>query len=146
MKVSTLDANLLKITKMIIQLVDIDIFPWIGGNRDPTKQEVYRAATIVADRLCGANADPIVRNAQEKRQLEKIKKWLEDRGYNDMSGRISLDKMKPGIFALRLNVPGLKEDHRSVNIPVDAAVGTLRGLESVALIIIKCATNHSNPS
>jgi len=126
MKATTLDANLRKITEMIIRLVDIDIFPWLVEDRNPTKQEVYRAATIVADRLCGANADPIVRNAQEKRQLEKIKKWLEDRGYNDMSGKVSLDKMKPGMFAFRLNVPGLKEDHKSVNIPVDAAVMPLK--------------------
>lgn len=126
MKATALDANLRKITEMIIRLVDIDIFPWLGEDREPTKQEVYRAATIVADRLCGANADPIVRNAQEKRQLEKIKKWLEDRGYNDMSGKVTLDKMKPGMFAFRLNVPGLKEDRKSVNIPVDAAVMPLK--------------------
>ena len=77
---ATLEANLRKIAEMIIRLADIDIFPWLGENRDPTEQEVYRAATIVADRLCGANADPIVRNAQEKRQLRKIKRWFEGRG------------------------------------------------------------------
>jgi hypothetical protein len=126
MKATILDANLRKITEMIIRLVDIDIFPWLDDDREPTKQEVYRAATIVADRLCGANADPIVRNAQEKRQLGKIKKWLEDRGYKDMSGKVTLDKMKPGMLAFRLIVPGLKEDHQSVNIPVDAAVMPLK--------------------
>jgi hypothetical protein len=126
MKTTMLDANLWKITEMIIRLVDIDILPWLGEDRDPAKKEVYRAATIVADRLCGANADPIIRNAQEKRQLEKIKNWLEDRGYNDKSGKVILDKMKPGMFAFRLNVPGLKEDRKSVNIPVDAAVMPLK--------------------
>ncbi len=146
MKASTLDANLLKITKMIIRLVDIDIFPWIGGDRNPTKQEVYRAATIVADRLCGANADPIVRNAQEKRQLGKIKKWLENRGYSDMSGKVSLDKMKPGMFAFRLNVPGEKEDHKSVNIPVDAAVMPLKpkGGKFPLMIEAKSAGDFTN--
>ncbi len=146
MKPNTLGVNLQKITEMIIRLVDIDIFPWIGGDRDPTKQEVYRAATIVADRLCGANADPIVRNAQEKRQLEKIKKWLEDRGYSDMSGKVSLDKMKPGMFAFRLNVPGLKEDHKSVNIPVDAAVMPLKpkGGKFPLMIEAKSAGDFTN--
>lgn len=117
-----LNENLRKIARMIVRLTDVDIFPWLGEARDPTEQEVYRAATIVADRLCGANADPIVRNAQERRQLLKIKKWLEARGYKDMTGKGSLDTMKPGCFAFRLNVPGLKEDHESVNIPVDAVV------------------------
>ena len=146
MKATALDANLRKITEMIIRLVDIDIFPWLGKDRNPTKQEVYRAATIVADRLCGANADPIVRNAQEKRQLEKIKKWLEDRRYNDMSGKVTLDKMKPGMFAFRLNVPGLKEDHKSVNIPVDAAVMPLKpkGGKFPLMIEAKSAGDFTN--
>jgi len=146
MKTTALDANLRKITKMIIRLLDIDIFPWLAGHRNPTKQEVYRAATIVADRLCGANADPIVRNAQEKRQLEKIKKWLEDRGYSDMSGKITPDKMKRGMFALRLNVPGLKEDNKSVNIPVDAAVMPLKrkGVKFPLMIEAKSAGDFTN--
>lgn len=122
MKKTTLDANLRKIANMISRLADVDIFPWLGDDRDPTDEEVYRAATIVADRLCGANADPIIRNAQEGRQLAKIKRWLEKRHYQDVTGKVSLEDMKPGTFAFRLNVPGLKEDHAKVNIPVDAVV------------------------
>jgi type II restriction enzyme len=76
----------------------------------------------VADRLCGAQADPIVRNAQEKRQLTEIKQWLEKRGYKDHSGKVSLDRMAPGIFAFRLPVVGLKEGNEPVNIPVDAVI------------------------
>jgi hypothetical protein len=119
---TALDQQLRKMAKMISRLIDVDIFPWLGGSRDPTEQEVYRAATIVADRLCGANADPIVRNAQERRQLAKIKKWLEARGYKDMTAKVSLKTVKPGMFAFRLNVRGLKEDNQPINIPVDAVV------------------------
>ena len=146
MKTATLEANLRKIAEMIIRLADIDIFPWLGENRDPTEQEVYRAATIVADRLCGANADPIVRNAQEKRQLRKIKRWLEGRGYKDMTGKVSLDKMKPGMFAFRLNVPGLQEDHEPVNIPVDAVVMPLKAKagELPLMIEAKSAGDFTN--
>jgi hypothetical protein len=126
MKSSSLDSSLQKIAKMILRLADVDIFPWLEDNRDPTEEEDYRASTIVADRLCGANADPIVRNAQEKRQLEKIKSWLEDRGYKDMSGKIALANIKPGMFAFRLNGPGLKEDKEQVNIPVDTVVASLK--------------------
>jgi hypothetical protein len=111
-----------KIVQMISRLVDVDIFPWINENRAPGEQEVYRAATIVADRLCGANADPIVRNAQEARQLAKIKAWLESRGYRDVSKDIRANNMEPGTFAFRLNVQGLKDDNTTVNIPVDAVV------------------------
>jgi len=122
MQAKTLDENLRKMIAMLTKLADIDIFPWLQENREPSAQEIYRAATIVADRLCGANADPIIRNAQEKRQLAKIKAWLEERGYSDMTGKVSLGEMKPSMFAFRLNVPGMKEDRKTVNIPVDAAV------------------------
>jgi len=37
--------------------------------------------SVVADRLCGMLADPLIRNAQEKRQLQRITHWLETRGY-----------------------------------------------------------------
>ena len=46
--------------------------PWIEEKRKPSKEERYRTSTIFADRLCGAVAEPIVRNAQEKRQLALI--------------------------------------------------------------------------
>lgn len=146
MKKTILNENLRKIVGMIRRLVDADIFPWFGKNCDPTKQEIYRAATIVADRLCGANADPIIRNAQEQRQLAKIKKWLETRGYKNMTGKVPLDKMKPGMFAFRLNVSGLKENHETINIPVDAVVMSLKAKsgELPLMIEAKSAGDFTN--
>lgn len=64
-----------KIRQIIIRLVDKDIFPWLESDGRPTDIEVTRAATIIADRLCGNVADPIIRNAQEQRQLSSIKNW-----------------------------------------------------------------------
>jgi hypothetical protein len=119
---AALERSIQKIIAMVTRLVDVDIFTWLAESRDPTQQEVYRAATIVADRLCGANANPIIRNAQERRQLRKIKAWLEARHYQDMTGKTDLKEMQRGTFAFRLNVPGLKEDRKTVNIPVDTVV------------------------
>ncbi|MBP7051624.1 MAG: XamI family restriction endonuclease [Phycisphaerae bacterium] len=119
---AAVDEDLERIVAMITRLVDADIFPWLAENRQPTAQETYRAATIVADRLCGANANPIIRNAQEHRQLKQIKTWLEVRGYKDVSGEVAMGDLQPGTFAFRLNVPGMKEDGKPVNIPVDAVV------------------------
>jgi hypothetical protein len=143
---AVLNENLRKIARMIVRLTDVDIFPWLAERRDPTEQEAYRAATIVADRLCGANADPIVRNAQERRQLLKIKKWLEARGYKDMSGSMPFDKMKPGMFAFRLNVLGLRDDGGTVNIPVDAVVMPARAKpgELPLMIEAKSAGDFTN--
>src|SRR6266436_7789236 len=77
MENSLVTAGLEKIGQMIIRLADKDIFPWLEDKHIPSETEIYRAATIVADRLCGAATDPIVRNAQEQRQLEVIRQWLE---------------------------------------------------------------------
>ncbi len=58
--------GLRKISAIIERMADPDIFVWLNRKAPPTKSETHRAATIVADRLCGAVANPIVRNAQEK--------------------------------------------------------------------------------
>lgn len=146
MNVGAVEAHLQQIARMIMRLADHDIFPWLRQRRGPSEQEIYRAATIIADRLCGANADPIVRNAQERRQLAKIKKWLEARGYQDASGKVNLSTIKPGMFAFRLNIPGLKEDGERVNIPVDTVVMPLsaKAKQLPLLIEAKSAGDFTN--
>lgn len=53
---------------------------WLERKTGPTEKELFRAATIVADRLCGAEANPILRNAHEERQLAAIDDWLSGEG------------------------------------------------------------------
>ena len=119
-----LKRGLESIGKMIERLADKDILTWLETNKTPGEEELYRAATIVADRLCGAEANPIIRNAQEKRQLAAIKEWLESRSYTYLTtGKgTKADSMKPGTFCFHLNVPVRQENGREVNIPVDAAI------------------------
>ncbi len=81
MKAPELIDNLQKIGNIIEKMADPDIFIWKARGDSGTLEEVHRAATIVADRLCGAVANPIIRNAQEQRQLATIKGWLEAKGY-----------------------------------------------------------------
>lgn len=118
--------NALKeIATVIHKMVDPDIFVWLGRARPPSQPEVYRAATIVADRLCGALANPIIRNSQEARQLNALRKWLEGRGYQylDPNEGTKYDDLAPGTFAFRLNVQAKQErTNRTVNIPVDAVI------------------------
>ena len=61
-----------KIGEIIEKMADPDIFVWLKRGGNPSEQEQYRVATIVADRLCGSVANSIIRNAQEKRQLSAI--------------------------------------------------------------------------
>ena len=129
MATADIDRELIKIGNIIEKMADPDIFVWLGRRKSPIKSEIHRAATIVADRLCGSVANPIIRNAQEKRQLSAIKVWLEDRGYSQVpSGNgTHFDSMQPGTFSFRMNVPVKLDDGlRSVNIPVDAVIMPIR--------------------
>jgi len=119
-----LDAELRKIGDVIEHMADVDIFVWLHGDEPPTETEIHRSATIVADRLCNSVANPIVRNAQEKRQLAAIKTWLEARQYGELpaGNEIKLNTMPPGTFHFRMNVPVTLEGGKPLNIPVDAVV------------------------
>jgi len=122
---AVLDAELTKLGNIIELMADPDIFIWLGRAQPATDVEVHRAATIIADRLCGAVANPIIRNAQEKRQLQEIKAWLEARGYRHVGAGegTSFERMLPGTFSFRLNVPiKLEGGVQSVNIPIDAVI------------------------
>lgn len=127
MSAAELDLELRKIVMIISKMADPDIFVWLGRQEPATEIEVYRAATIVADRLCGAVANPIIRNAQEIRQLAEIKKWLESRGYRQASEGTKFNAMSPGTFSFRMNVPIKMEGDKWVNIPVDAVIMPIQG-------------------
>jgi hypothetical protein len=118
-------VGLERIGQIILRLADKDIFPWLEADAIPTETEVHRAATIVADRLCGSVADPIIRNAQEQRQLDTIRRWLEKRNYTfiEAGSKAKFNEMKAGTFAFRLNVPIQQADRlKPVNIPADTVV------------------------
>ncbi len=119
-----LEEELRKIGAIIEKMADPDIFVWLGRDKPAAEAEIHRAATIVADRLCGAVANPIIRNAQEKRQLAAIAAWLELRGYRQIEAGegMTFDAMPPGTFSFRMNVPVQLEGGQSVNIPVDAVI------------------------
>lgn len=149
--IATLDAELTKISQIIARLLDKDIFPWLESGQQPTETEVQRAATIVADRLCGAISDPIVRNAQERRQLAMIRQWLEQRGYSYVRGGagLSFETMQPGTFSFRLNIPVLLQSGtKQINIPIDVALAPINSSpgEFPLLIEAKSAGDYTNPN
>ena len=118
-------SELVKIAAIIQKMAAPDIFVWLGRGNAPTGIELYRAATIVADRLCGAVANPIIRNAQEKRQLAALAEWLGGHGYTNLptGAGTKYDNLQPGTFSFRLNVPvGQDGTDKSVNVSVDAVI------------------------
>ena len=122
MPAADLDSELSKLCRIISRLLDRDIFPWLDLAKVPTDHERERASTIVADRLCSAVANPIIRNAQEQRQLKLIGAWLEERGYRKQghSGDKPLTEMTAATYAFRMNLPVGKT--LKVNIPVDIVI------------------------
>ncbi|KJB90856.1 type II restriction endonuclease SalI [Skermanella aerolata KACC 11604] len=149
MPLAELERDLSKIGAIIEKMADPDIFVWLGRATDATETEVHRAATIVADRLCGAVANPIIRNAQEKRQLALISAWLEAREpkYTRLPEGIRFDAMPPGTYSFRLNVPVKQEGGtKNVNIPVDAVVmpHTAQNGDLPLLIEAKSAGDFTN--
>ncbi|UHC89227.1 XamI family restriction endonuclease [Klebsiella michiganensis] len=136
MAADVLDRELQKIGEIVERMADPDIFVWLARGDDPKQEEIHRAATIVADRLCGAQANPIIRNEQEKRQLTKVKAWLEARGYTeiDSNARVNFLEMEPGTFSFRLNV---KVRDNTVNIPVDAVIMPLNAGEGDLPLLIE---------
>jgi len=123
MLLDNLNSDLSRIGNIIRRMADPDIFMWLSRQNAPTQAEKHRAATIVADRLCGSIANPIIRNAQEKRQLEYIDKWLEERAYIRLTPGVRFNQMPPGTYSFRLNVPVAAEGGvLSYNIPIDAIV------------------------
>ncbi|MBX3394362.1 MAG: XamI family restriction endonuclease [Phycisphaerae bacterium] len=122
MKDEILLQRLGSVCRVLTELLDRDIFPWLGTGKGPSEHERDRASTIVADRLCSAVANPIVRNAQEQRQLAMIGDFLDARGYRKQAHATSktLNEMQAGTYAFRMNVPVGKA--LKVNIPIDVVI------------------------
>lgn len=108
---------------VISELIDHDLFVWLKDNRDPTPQELDRAVIVVADRLSGAIADPLLRNAQEQRQLAALKRWLLQHGYTESStgAARTLDSLAPGSFAFHMNV-FVGSERKPIKMPIDCVV------------------------
>lgn len=124
MNPAELDKQLEMIGNIIKQLADPEIFVWKERGDIGKGEEIYRASTIISDRLCGSISDPIIRNAQEKRQLQSIKEWLNVRGYRELENKDikDLKAMPPGTFSFRFNIPIELEGGKQVNIPINVVI------------------------
>ena len=147
----SLDIELRKIAAVIEKMVDPDIFVWMGRTKPATEAEIHRAATIIADRLCGSVTNPIIRNAQEQRQLACIASWLEARGYSRLPTKsgISFRDMAPGTYSFRMNVAvGGDSDDKAINIPMDAVImrRTAKRRDFPLLVEAKSAGDFTNPN
>jgi hypothetical protein len=122
MDLKALSENLNSIGSIIRKMADPDIFVWLDRPNAPTDGEIDRAATTIADRLCGAVSDPIIRNAQEERQLASIERWLKAKGYRKIEKNNKFDEMTPGTFSFHTNIPVTSPDGNKINVSVDIVI------------------------
>ena len=146
---TVLDSELRKIGAIIERMADPDIFVWLNRIEPATETEIHRASTIVADRLCGSVANPIIRNAQEKRQLAAIRAWLEARGYRHIpsgENNTKFNSLHPGTYSFHMNVPVKLEGGKQINIAIDAVVmpKTAKNGELPVFIEAKSAGDFTN--
>jgi hypothetical protein len=130
--------NMSRLIRIIDRMLDRDIFPWLAGQAVPTDEQRHRASTIVADRLCGAVANPIIRNAQEKRQKDKIEAYLTNRGYRKEQHPAAqpLTDMEPATFWFGMNLV-VGEIPRLVKIPIDAVIQPIHPRPSRLPILVE---------
>lgn len=122
--------SLTEIGRTLASVLDLDICPWIAESRTPVGDEARMATIVIADRLCGMAANPIIRNAQERRQLGRVEAWLLERRYDRIPPDDPEDPaaMPPGSFSFWMNVVGWVDEHgvRTVKIPVDIVIKSRR--------------------
>lgn len=128
-----------RIISIISKLLDYEIFPWLNSSMVPTSQMINRSASIVADRISGALANPIIRNSQEARQLQVIDDYLFKNGYKRIkSSEIqSIETIPPLSYAHHLNVP-VDINGRRINMPIDVVIQPDYSTDSHFPILIEC--------
>lgn len=137
-----LKAELERICDIISKLLDNHIFPWLNDPcKTPSSNSSNRSASIVADRISGALADPIIRNSQEKRQFDNIRSYLTNKGYSYIAPKDvkSFEMMPAGSFSFHINCPVKIGDSKTVNMPIDVVVQTKENVNLGKLpILIEC--------
>ena len=133
-----------RIVDVIREMLDTDLFSWIDADKAPTKAQRELATMVFSDRLCGALADPLIRNEQERRQLRAIVGFVEDKGYVEAKPKTYRD-LKPGEYAIHLNID-VNVGTRQIKIPGDVSILPLSGKQGDMPILIeaKSAGDYTN--
>lgn len=124
--VSETESQIAGIVSIIKEMLDEDIMPWIPLETKPKPSDLNRCVYIIADRLSGSLADPIIRNEQEKRQLAAISSFLDAKGYKHVrsNGLLNFKDMPRGSYTFHQNVPVELANKKEVNVPVDVAIAS----------------------
>ena len=139
-----------KLLGVVFRLLDTDLLPWTAEGVKRKDEDVIIAEAVISDRLCGVTADPIIRNSQEKRQLDLIANYLTAKGYEFLDdASICGFNMPHGTFAFHKNVRmyknALDDSEGYVNTPVDVVImPSNSSIERPVLIECKSAGDFAN--
>lgn len=144
------DESIPALLGVIQQLIDRDLMVWLTRGGEPMPMDLLVAKSVIADRLCGSRADPLIRNAQETRQLDVISAYLEAKGYSKFEDTtVGAFDMPHGTYAYHKNVSMFQNAKDAsggwVNTPVDVVIMPLD--ESVTrpmLVECKSAGDFAN--
>lgn len=132
-----------KMIGVIERMIDKDLFPWMAGKMITSQQRV-RSASIVADRLTGVLSDPIIRNSQEKRQIETIQQYLTQKGYKYVDSVSDITSMAGMTYSFHVNVCVAMSGVRNVNMPIDVVIKPIGDNRYPLLVECKSAGDFTN--
>ena len=116
-----LDAQLGRICRVLRNLWDRQLLPWLVRDCGPTDLERQMASVVVADRRCIAVSDLILRQAHKRSQTEQLVRWLTEHGYRQQAvGEGCVESMPQGTFAI--DQPVVAGSHTPVLLTLDAVV------------------------
>ena len=134
------DEYLMRIVEVVKKLLAKDLMPWLTTQSFPHEMDRLLASQVIGDRVCGSLADPIIRNEQERRQLDSISRFLTSKGYLFVESKNILDfkLMKPGTFSYHLNVPAKMARRKNVNMPIDVVIMRKTATSGELPLLIEC--------
>ncbi len=126
----------------LLPLLDPEIFCWLADDRSPTVKDRYKALLIIGERLANALYLPVLRNAQEMRQKQLMRAYLEGEGFEET---VELPfEMSPGTFSFGRNVRVVQEGGAPQNLPMDCVVSPLDPDLPLACVEMKSAGDFTN--
>lgn len=141
-RVRRLDMQLQVMCGFLRPLLDPGLFCWLKDNRAPTAEERDKALLVIGERLATAFYLPALRNAQEARQKELMRAYLEGEEFEE-SFELPFE-MPPGTFCFARNVRVVRADGQPQNLPVDCIVSPLDVGLPQACIEMKSAGDFTN--
>lgn len=139
-----------RIVSVIQRLLDRQLISWLDTEEAPTAEERLIAVSVAADRLCGSTTDPIIRNAQEARQLKVLSSYLEGKGYEYVDDpQIDAFSMNHGTYAFHKNVSMFRnatdDTGGMVNTPIDVVIMPMSSeIKKPVLVECKSAGDFTN--